>query len=155
MLEITIENLKETLKDFEKFNRELNRPNLAQIAFDQIARIKERTLRGFDYKGDTFKYYSESRRKKRVKKGVQTSHVDLFDSGKMFGAMSQRAYGKDSVILYFAGLQQAAKAHGLHYGYEPHKLPARPFFAFSEQDEKDVKEDYEVVVDKLILEYFG
>ncbi len=155
MLELTIDGLEETLKDFKKFNKKLSKPQLAQIAMDQIDRIKERTFRGKDYQGQNFAPYSASWAKQRAKDGFQTSHVDLFEWDHMYGAMTHQMFGNNAVLIFFADSLQAAKAHGLHYGYPPHNLPPRPFFEFSEQDEKDAKEDYEAIINSMVLEYFG
>ncbi len=154
--ELTMDGLEETLKDFKKFGKKLSKPQLAQIAIDQIARIKERTLSGKDYKGQNFTPYSASWARQRGIDGYQTSHVDLKESGDMYGAMTHQMFGNNAVLIYFAGDElQSAKAHGLHYGYPPHKLPPRPFFEFSDQDEKDAKEDYEAIINSMVLEYFG
>jgi hypothetical protein len=158
-LEIDISLLTELEQDLAVFGQELDLDEvMGEIAVDQLARIKVRTLGGVDFEGEPFGPYSESHAafRKNPPRGQSprpTDRVDLFFSGQMFGAMDWETIG-DGVRLFFNDAQQAAKAHGLHHGYKPHELPARPFFEISDEDAVKIREQIEDAADKVRRAFF-
>jgi hypothetical protein len=104
---------------------------LAQLL---ILGIKTRTAEGKDYQGKPFQKYTEKYRHFREKEGRPTDVVDLFFKGHMMGAMTHRVLDGMTAEIFFSDAQQGAKAHGHFYGYPPHGLPPRKFFAASQED---------------------
>lgn len=155
-LQIDISDIVELEEKIEAFGKKLDLSGqiFGEIATDQLARIKMKTLKGKDYTGDPFIKYSENWAAFRSKKGRAIDKVDLFFSGQMFGAMDYEIIG-DEVRLFFSDLMQAAKAHGLHHGYAPHKLPARPFFEISADDEVKIKEQIDDAINEIRGVYFS
>jgi phage gpG-like protein len=125
---------------------------MGEVAVDQLARMKTRTLAGKDFEEVPFAPYSESYADFRSKKGRPTDKVDLFFKGHMFGSMDWETID-GGVRLFFNDAQQAAKAHGLHHGYLPHRLPARPFFEMSDEDADKIREQVEDAVEEM-REYY-
>jgi hypothetical protein len=158
-LEIDISLLTELEQDLVAFGQELDSDEvMGEVAVDQLARIKVRTLGGVDFEEEPFEPYSESHvafRKDppRGQSPRPTDKVDLFFSGQMFGAMDWESI-EGGVRLFFNDTQQAAKAHGLHHGYKPHELPARPFFEISDEDAVEIREQIEDAIDKMRRTFF-
>lgn len=96
------------LENEEGFKRKINRlaesilskKLTADIGMFIMKTIKDRTLKGEDYRGETFQDYSEEYALFREKKGYQTNYVDLTLTGSMLSAMTYDA-DKDSVSVYF------------------------------------------------------
>lgn len=89
------------------------------------ARIKTRTLAGKDVDLSPFVAYAPSTVKQRAKKGLQTSHVDLFASGKMLAAVGRLTTTSNEVLIGLSSGIEAKKAiiHKLGLG-----LPKRDWF---------------------------
>ena len=141
-------------KDIVAFGQELDlSETMGEVAVDQLARIKTRTLKGVDFEEVPFEAYSKSYAAFRAKKGRPTDKVDLFFRGHMLGAMDWETVD-DGVRLFFNDAQQAAKAHGHHHGYKPHNLPARPFFEASDKDAVDIREQMADAVEEIRKTFF-
>ncbi len=66
------------------------------------------------------------------------SAPQLSVSGKMLGAISIAEVHARTAILYFAGREEAAKAHGHHFGTT---VPKREFFDLSDYKNQEEMED--------------
>ncbi|MBE9594738.1 MAG: phage virion morphogenesis protein [Proteobacteria bacterium] len=155
-IQIDVSDFTELEEELEAFGKKLDLSSqiLSEVATDQLARIKTRTLAGKSFEGDPFDPYSDSYSAFRTKKGRATDKVDLFFSGHMFGAMDYEIID-DGVRLYFNDVLQAAKAHGLYYGYIPNQLPARPFFELSADDEVKIQKQIDDAVNEIRGIYFS
>lgn len=154
-LQVDTSGIEELEKDIMAFSPKLDikKQLLGEIAVDQLSRIKTRTLEGKSFKNTAFAPYSESYKDFRASKGRPTGKVDLFFRGQMFGAMDWERIN-DGVRLFFNDTTQAAKAHGLHHGYAPHKLPARPFFELSDDDADEIKKQIVEGIEKIRKQFF-
>lgn len=155
-IQIDTSDFVEMEEKLEAFGKKLDLSSqiLGKVATDQLARIKTRTLAGKSFEDNPFDPYSDSYAAFRTKKGRATDKVDLFFRGQMFGAMDYEIID-DGVRLYFSDVLQAAKAHGQHHGYTPHKLPARPFFELSIEDEEKIQKQIDEAVDEIREMYFS
>lgn len=155
-IQIDTSDFTELEEELEAFGKKLDLSSqiLGEVATDQLARMKMRTLKGKDYTGDPFIKYSDSYSAFRTSKGRPTDKVDLFFKGHMFGAMDYEIID-DEVRLFFSDLMEAAKAHGLHYGYIPNQLPARPFFELSADDEVKIQKQIDDAVNEIRGIYFS
>jgi phage gpG-like protein len=155
-IQVDTSDFTELEEELEAFGKKLDLSSqiFGEVATDQLARIKMRTLAGKSFEGDPFDPYSDSYAAFRTKKGRATDKVDLFFSGHMFGAMDYEIID-DGVRLYFNDVLQAAKAHGQHHGYTPHKLPARPFFELSIEDEEKIEKQIDDAVNEIRGIYFS
>lgn len=102
-----------------------------------VAKIKLRTARGVDFKGNPFEKYSESYKKKRDKKGLPTDKVDLNAKGHMMAALDHSLIGDDTVLVHFDDQQQAKKAHG--HNFRP-DLKFRRFMGINNEDVKQIRQ---------------
>lgn len=158
-LQVDISEFVELEEDFDAFSQKLDfKKVMGEVAVDQLARIKTRTLGGKDFKGNIFVPYSESWKQYRQnppngQSSRPVSTVDLFFSGQMYGAMDWEEIS-EGVRLFFNDTQAGAKAHGHHHGYSPHKLPARPFFEGSQDDEVEIKDQIETAINEVRETFF-
>jgi hypothetical protein len=97
---------------------------LSEVSLFAKQLIEQRTARGVDWKGLKFKDYDPSYVKARHKKGLPTSHVDLFATGHMMGSIKTRIQGNTGRV-YFASKLEAEKA-GFHNAGDG--VPERHFF---------------------------
>lgn len=133
-LSINVEGAEETVKALKHFSADL----IDQKMMDRIGAlielgIKRRTAKGRAYTGAAFQAYSPNYAEYRMEHGRPVNFVDLFFRGHMMAAMTHKAT-KQEVEIFFADSQQAAKAHGHHFGYSPKGLPSRQFFGASKGD---------------------
>ena len=88
MIDIYVDNKKiidELVEKIRAFGQELDLDQImGEVAVDQIARIKTRTLKGVDFEEKPFAAYSKSYAAFRTKKGRPTDKVDLFFSTPSF-----------------------------------------------------------------------
>ena len=71
--------------------------------------IKDRTRKGRDYKGRSFRPYSPKYAKRRAKEG-RTTTPNLFRSGQMLGNMTFKTLTKNKGQIFFPNRQQNIKA---------------------------------------------
>ena len=72
----------------------------------------------------------------RQEKGRQTSFVDLFDSGKMLGAITFISTASKGQIFF---RRQAENRKAFFHDTGTGKLPRRPFFAIGRKEEDKIK----------------
>lgn len=153
-------NEKELVLSIEKFTEAplLDATDLRQITDRVKLFILLRTQGGKDVEGRMFHKYSETHKFFREEKGFQTSHVDLNMSGQMQASISGSVdVQAQQAIIGFSDIQQASKAHGLHFG-STHAwgrnpkviLPARHFFDVSEAEMETITKEVEKMVDDKI-----
>ena len=111
--------------------------------------ITERTLKGKDKDGDTFKRYSKTYRDSdvfEIYKGSQV-RVDLKLSGEMLASMQVKSSGTTQITINFVDSLNRAKAHGHITGMSGRKGGVvRDFFGVSDVETDKVMKD-------LITEY--
>lgn len=96
-------------RTIEKFG-DVNPDVLQQIGQTFVEAILTRTADGESYKGFNFHPYSESYRVLKIKRGGDSSVVDLFLSGGMLGALTARVRGGKISIGIFDNAEEATKA---------------------------------------------
>lgn len=115
----------EVLKTLAGLEHLVDEQLLQRIGFLAELLIKQRTAKGQDVQGNFFRGYSDKYKIFRQDKGRGTS-PNLFFSGKMLGAMTHKTENGDTVRIFFADTQQAAKASG--------NQRRREFFGLSADD---------------------
>lgn len=130
--------VKVTPRDFDKLTAEEQRLikertplGLQRAGFQGINRIQDRLDRGEGYKGN-LKPYSPHYLLKRKERGA-TETVNLLWSGNMRSSMAVR-HNERYATIYFNRAAEAKKAAMLN--------KTRPFFGFTEQDEKELAESF-------------
>ena len=97
--------------------------------------IKTRTAKGKDWKGGSFKPYSEGYKKKRLKRGATTT-PNLMWSGQMLGNMTNKQVSANKYKIFFSNQTQNRKAaYHDFYGAGKGKV-IRPFFSVSNKEEQ-------------------
>jgi len=109
-----------------------NNPRQIQIALGRTAEfllglIKQRTQKGKDADGRSFKPYTLEYKAFRRKQGKQVRYPDLNFSGNMLSNMTQKSTPKQA-ILFFASKAQSIKAVG--------NQKKRTFFAVGDREGK-------------------
>lgn len=142
MFTVRMQGAKEIQAAFSKLARGVVTPAMLMEAAKIIhTGILERTAKGVDADGKTFPAYSEKWAAIRRERGRPTSKVDLFFTGQMIGAITQRVVSGNEAQIFFVDTQQAAKAHGHTTGWRGKKPgKERRFFAAGDQDIKKIKE---------------
>lgn len=96
--------------------------------------IKDRTRRGVDFKGRTFRPYSPRYAKQRAKEG-RTTTPNLFRSGQMLGNMTFRNLSKTKGQIFFPNRQQNLKAFYNDTQGVGNAKVKRKFFAVGKKEE--------------------
>jgi hypothetical protein len=137
-----MQGAKEIQAAFSKLARGVVTPAMLMEAAKIIhTGILERTAKGVDADGKAFPPYSEKYAARREARGRPTSKVDLFFTGQMLGAVTERVVSGNEAHVFFADTQQAAKAHGHTTGWRGKKpSKERRFFAVGDQDVKKIHE---------------
>jgi len=102
--------------------------------------IKQRTAQGKDVRDQLFKPYSEKYKLFRQEKGRDTGTPNLFFSGQMLGAMTHKVEGDDTVKIFFADSQAAAKASG--------NQRKRAFFGLSADEVRQITAEIETELEQ-------
>ena len=129
----------EVQRFFKKFQRDMPgiiKESLARASAFGSLKIQERTLKGKDADGNRFRPYSRRTIESRQEKGRQTSFVDLFDSGKMLGAITFISTASKGQIFF---RRQAENRKAFFHDTGTGKLPRRPFFAIGRKEEDKIK----------------
>jgi hypothetical protein len=107
--------------------------------YRQITRIRTRTEQGIDVNGAPFADYSSKYKKVRLKRGRNTSPVDLTMSGRLMTSMQVEVRGKDQFAITVLDAEAAAygRAHNEGLGH----MPRRRFFDTSDQELMAVRDD--------------
>jgi len=120
------------LKAFPKRIEKSSRKALAKAsAFVEFV-VKKRTARGQGFDG-AFPGYAASTKRSRGKRGRSTGRVDLFDKGRMIGAMRSKAANPFLGIVFFNNASESRKAMWHHTGAG--HLPVRKWFDVNSREE--------------------
>ena len=101
--------------------------------------IKDRTRKGRDFKGRSFRPYSPKYAKQRAKEG-RTTTPNLFRSGQMLGNMTFKTFSKNKGQIFFPNRQQNIKAfYNDTEGVGKDKIKRRFFSVSSKEEDKAYK----------------
>lgn len=146
-----LQKLRDDFRDLGK--RLVDQKLLNKIGLAGIRRIKDRTRRGVDYLGLSFKAYSEGHAKKRRKLGLPTGHVDLVFS--LYDGMMQqldhmvfRDLSGLSILIDDNEKQQLAVWHNIE-GAGRSRVK-REFFNLSDADVDEIDTLVGVHIDGLL-----
>jgi len=138
---VEIKNINKIVARLKTINRRANHKKIRnKIANFLMVAIKDRTLKGEDFKGEKFIPYSVPYAKIRDKKGLPTGIVDLFFTGSMMSSMTYET-SEQSIKLFFQSTRDknnivnAEKAFYLDEN--------RNFFSLNVQDIKNIVFMYE------------
>jgi len=102
---------------------------VASVAESFIVGIQNRTLKGKDMNGKTFKGYKNESYIERRKKAGRSAKVNLTFNDHMLHAMTSEKY-KGGARIYFNNDIETKKAHGNHVKY------GRKFFGLDDEQEE-------------------
>ena len=106
-----------------------------------VLMITKRTQSGKLPDGGTFIPYAKKTIEARRKKGRQTGHVDLTDTGKMFRSLDFRQRGfKNTLLFTNKEREKIAFRHDV-LGVGKRKTK-RPFFAVGDKEEDKLKQEF-------------
>jgi len=127
---LVIKNIKNRAKRLDKSSDKAIQKVTAAIA----THIKERTLKGRDKNGKSFKEYSNSTLEYKQKRGGKffNGNVNLNDSGKMMSSMQSKRISSKVGVVRFTRKEEAVKA--LKHIQGKGKLPKRNFFGLSKRE---------------------
>ena len=101
--------------------------------------IKDRTRKGRDFRGRSFRPYSAKYAKQRAKEG-RTTTPNLFRSGQMLGNMTFKTLSKTKGQIFFPNRQQNIKAfYNDTEGVGKDKIKRRFFSVSSKEEDKAYK----------------
>ena len=101
--------------------------------------IKDRTRKGRDFKGRSFRPYSPKYAKQRAKEG-RTTTPNLFRSGQMLGNMTFKTFSKNKGQIFFPNRQQNLKAfYNDTQGVGKAQIKREFFSVGKKEEEKAVK----------------
>jgi|TARA_R100001460_G_C3505636_1_gene170903 hypothetical protein len=114
---------------------------LNRVSNMAVLMITKRTQSGRLPDGGTFLPYTKKTRELRQKKGRQTGHVDLTDTGKMFRSLDFRQRGfKNTLLFTNKEREKIAFRHDV-LGVGKRKTK-RPFFSIGNKEEDKIKEEF-------------
>lgn len=162
------------VRTIEKLDQDVDPDVLQQIGDGFVDAIRTRTADGESYNGSNFAPYSKDYVVAKIKRGGDSSVVDLFLSGGMMGAVSARVRGGKISIGIFDNIEEATKAkvhnEGSHLtvqlksgkSYSRRRpvrrssgekrkvigtIPARPFLGVTQED---IREGQKIVAASII-----
>ena len=106
-----------------------------------ILMITKRTQSGRLPDGGTFIPYTKKTKELRQKKGRQTGHVDLTDTGKMFRSLDFRQRGFKNTLL-FANKEREKIAFRHDVLGVGKRKTKRPFFSIGNKEEEKIKKEF-------------
>ena len=116
-----------------------SRKALSKTAMFLQNAIKDRTRKGRDFKGRSFRPYSPKYAKQRAKEG-RTTTPNLFRSGQMLGNMTFKTFSKNKGQIFFPNRQQNLKAfYNDTQGVGSAKIKREFFSVGKKEEEKAVK----------------
>ena len=114
---------------------------LNRVSNMAVLMITKRTQSGRLPDGGTFLPYTKKTRELRQKKGRQTGHVDLTDTGKMFRSLDFRQRGfKNTLLFTNKEREKIAFRHDV-LGVGKRKTK-RPFFAIGDKEVDKLKSEF-------------
>jgi len=123
------------IKAFPKRIKKASRKALSKASAFVEFTVKRRTASGRGLNG-SFTPYAASTKRSRGKRGRQTGVVDLFDSGRMLGAMTSKALSPSLGVVFFLDADARRRAMWHHTGAG--HLPVRKWFDVNNREEKEV-----------------
>ena len=116
-----------------------SRKALSKTAMFLQNAIKDRTRKGRDFRGRSFRPYSPKYAKQRAKEG-RTTTPNLFRSGQMLGNMTFKTFSKNKGQIFFPNRQQNLKAfYNDTQGVGSAKIKREFFSVGKKEEEKAVK----------------
>jgi len=110
---------------------------IEDLAIEAKKRILQRTSEGKDFRGMSFKPYSQRWRKERSARGRKTSRVDLEFEGRMLAELETKTdQGSATARVYFSNDSEAAKARYHSITGAGKSGARREFFALGEVDKR-------------------
>ena len=121
---------------------------ILQGGFQLLDIIRTKTAKGVDFRGNPFAPYSDGYLKQLQREGKSTK-VDLFNSGRMLGALTPsnrtvKKTGKHKITLTFSNAQMRQRALFNQVLNEP----KREFFGFNNRTEKIINKQFNKFVEK-------
>lgn len=137
-------NTFEVVKELEKMTKKQKSAitkALNKVSNMAIFMITKRTQSGRLPDGGQMRPYSPGTVKNRKKRGRQTGHVDLTDTGKMFRSLDFKIAGFKST-LFFSNMERN-KIASFHdtFGAGKSKV-VRPFFSVGDKEEDKIKQEF-------------
>ena len=129
------------LKGISRRQTSAIKKSLNRVSNMAVLMITKRTQSGKLPDGGTFIPYAKKTIESRRKKGRQTGHVDLTDTGKMFRSLDFRQRGfKNTLLFTNKEREKIAFRHDV-LGVGKRKTK-RPFFAVGDKEEDKLKQEF-------------
>ena len=141
-----------------------NKISAAPLLMDEIGlflrhSIRDRTSKGLNAEGESFKEYSNSWKKVRESVGLQTDKVDLFFGGSMLSSMTHES-NKDTTKVFFLDTphvdlvaipgKKKRGDHGTNRKVASENEQLRPFFSISVKERKEIAKMYSNYIKSIL-----
>ena len=133
--------VKNFLKSISRRQSSAIKKALNRVSNMAILMITKRTQSGRLPDGGTFIPYTKKTKELRQKKGRQTGHVDLTDTGKMFRSLDFRQRGFTNTLL-FANKEREKIAFRHDVLGVGKRKTKRPFFSIGNKEEEKLKKEF-------------
>ena len=133
--------VKNFLKSISRRQSSAIKKALNRVSNMAILMITKRTQSGRLPDGGTFIPYTKKTKELRQKKGRQTGHVDLTDTGKMFRSLDFRQRGFKNTLL-FANKEREKIAFRHDVLGVGKRKTKRPFFSIGNKEEDKIKKEF-------------
>ena len=133
--------VKNFLKSISRRQSSAIKKALNRVSNMAILMITKRTQSGRLPDGGTFLPYTKKTKELRQKKGRQTGHVDLTDTGKMFRSLDFRQRGFKNTLL-FANKEREKIAFRHDVLGVGKRKTKRPFFSIGNKEEDKIKKEF-------------
>ena len=133
--------VKNFLKSISRKQSSVIKKALNRVSNMAILMITKRTQSGRLPDGGTFLPYTKKTKELRQKKGRQTGHVDLTDTGKMFRSLDFRQRGFKNTLL-FANKEREKIAFRHDVLGVGKRKTKRPFFSIGNKEEDKIKKEF-------------
>ena len=133
--------VKNFLKSISRRQSSAMKKALNRVSNMAILMITKRTQSGRLPDGGTFIPYTKKTKELRQKKGRQTGHVDLTDTGKMFRSLDFRQRGFTNTLL-FANKEREKIAFRHDVLGVGKRKTKRPFFSIGNKEEEKLKKEF-------------
>ena len=133
--------VKNFLKSISRRQSSAIKKALNRVSNMAILMITKRTQSGRLPDGGTFIPYTKKTKELRQKKGRQTGHVDLTDTGKMFRSLDFRQRGFKNTLLFANKEREKIAFRHDQIGVGKRKT-VRPFFAIGDREVDKLKAEF-------------
>ena len=133
--------VKNFLKSISRRQSSAIKKALNRVSNMAILMITKRTQSGRLPDGGTFIPYTKKTKELRQKKGRQTGHVDLTDTGKMFRSLDFRQRGFKNTLLFANKEREKIAFRHDQLGVGKRKT-VRPFFAIGDREVDKLKAEF-------------